>query len=318
METHIKPSKAQDVIEEKINFPVLVSPKIDGVWACVSNGKLLSRTLESFGNKHITSILSSGLLNGLRGELIIGTDKTNNDLCRNTTSAINKHCSIDKFTFCVFDLVTEQTKDLPFVERLSRAYELIKNVSDKFDSSFIEFNVIEHYEIQSIEEYFNKRKEFLDAGYEGIVIKDKNLKHKEGRSSKKQAHFWRWKPYATAEVVVTRMFNSEKNLNVATVDNLGNTKRSTHKENKIAKESLGSIEGVLVNNLTDCNGRIVKKKGESVIVSKGKFTQKECDHYWKNQDDLLGKIVEFEYFSYGLKDNPRFAVIKRIRPSFDL
>lgn len=73
-----KPTLAVNADFTKIQYPVYASPKLDGIRCSIVDGKALSRTLKQIPNKHIFNQLSTTDLNGLDGELIIGspTSKT--------------------------------------------------------------------------------------------------------------------------------------------------------------------------------------------------------------------------------------------------
>src|SRR5690606_34176502 len=72
---------------DKIRFPVLASPKIDGVRAVVLGGVVLSRNMKPIPNRHVQSLFGNKVFGDLDGELVVG--KPNDpDVFRKTTSGV--------------------------------------------------------------------------------------------------------------------------------------------------------------------------------------------------------------------------------------
>lgn len=311
----IKVTLAKDTEDSKLKFPLYVQPKIDGSRGIVQEGKLYARSLKQHENLHVTSQYSNSVFNGLDGELIVGDDPTAPDLCRNTSSALRTIQGTPVTTFWCFDYVTEQTMNLPYSERYKQLSDIVDYLN-KQGYSFIK--IVPNYEVNNLQEYHYLRDLFLDQGYEGCILRDMKSKYKQGRSSSVKPDLWRYKPWSTAEIKVTRLIEEMKNNNAAKVNELGRTARSTHKENLTGKQTLGAIEGTLVNDLLDYKGKVVAKAGTIITIGTGCLTEKECKYYWGNPEELLEHIVELDYMSYGLKDNARFANFKRIRSERDM
>lgn len=312
MTTIIKPLLAKDVDESKLKFPVAGMVKIDGSWGAIQNGKLFARSLKPHENKFTTARFSKPEFEGLRGELILGNDPAAENLCRDTSSALRRIEGEPEITMWCFDYVTEETKDLPYKERHALMVEKVSKLGVKF------INSIGYAVIKDFEEYAKYRNNFLSLGFEGIIIRDLTSKHKEGRSSSVKADLWRYKPWSSAEIRVKYLVEEQKNNNEAKTNDLGRTERSTHKENLEGKGTMGAIVGVLETPLLDYQGTEIAQVGTEITIATGSLKEKECQFYWDNQHEIVEKLVEFEYMSYGLKDKPRFAQFKRIRSENDL
>jgi len=311
----IKVTLAKDTEDSKLKFPLYIQPKIDGSRGIVQEGKLYARSLKQHENLHVTAQYSNSVFNGLDGELIIGDNPTAPDLCRNTSSALRTIQGTPVTTFWCFDYVTEVTMNLPYSERYKQLSDIV-NYLNKQGYSFIK--IVPNYEVNNLQEYHYLRDSFLDQGYEGCILRDMKSKYKQGRSSSVKPELWRYKPWSTAEIKVTRLIEEMKNNNAVKVNELGRTARSTHKENLAGKQTLGAIEGNLINDLLDYKGKVVAKAGTIITIGTGCLTEKECKYYWDNPEELLEHITEFDYMSYGLKDNARFANFKRIRSERDM
>ena len=310
----IKPMLAKDVVESKLAFPLLVLPKIDGSFAFIQEGRLLARSLKQHENKATTEYFSKPEFEGLRGELILGANPTAEGLCRDTSSALRTQEEEPFTTLWVFDYVTEDSKGLPYEERWNLALQKVCNLQLTCNRIFM----IPATEVYDLKGYKFLRDSYLAKGYEGCVVRNPKGKHKEGRSSSVSPDLMRYKPYATAEILVTGITEGNTNLNEATTNELGRTKRSTHKENMKASGVLGSIQGNLLEDLTDYAGNVILVKGSEVTVSRGEMKAHERKYYFENPCEIVGKLVEFGYTSYGLKDKPRFATFKRIRSNVDM
>lgn len=315
MKTLIKPMLARDVNEQKLKFPIAVLPKIDGSWAAIQNGKLFARSLKPHENEYTTELYSNEEFEGLRGELIIGENPVAQGLCRNTSSALRTVNGEPFTTLWCFDFVTHDTAHLRYIDRMEKLEDKIKKLHNR---GYDYVRMIDFRIAVSLENYISIRDEYLSLGYEGVVVRDLQAKHKECRSSAVNPELWRFKPYSSAELKVTRLVEEMKNNNEAKTNALGLTERSTHAENLEGKGTLGAIVGELVTPVLDYSGGTVTEVGSEVTISTGSLTAKECKEIWDNPCSLVGKVVEFEFMSYGLKEKPRFAAFKQIRSEVDL
>lgn len=315
MQKIIKPLLAKDVDESNIKLPCYLSPKIDGVFTLIQNGKALARSLKPHENKFITAYYSNPLFEGLRGELIAGTNPVAEGLVRETSSVTRRIEGEPETSLWVFDYVTEETKDLPYKQRIALAWEKVIELHGK---GFSSITLAPIQPCRNKVEYIYFKEKYLSQGYEGMIIRDPELPHKEGRSSSKKMHLWRWKPWIDAEIMVTGITEGQTNNNEATTNELGRTKRSTHKENMQPNGLVGSIQGILLADLVDCFGKVVQKKGETVTISPGEMTAVEKAFYFQNQHAIIDEIAKFKYFSYGLKDTGRFMSFICIRSKEDM
>lgn len=78
-----KPMLGKDADFNKLRFPLLASPKLDGVRAIIINGVVMSRSLKPIPNKHIQTLFAD--CEYLDGELIVG-DPTSKTVYKDTVS----------------------------------------------------------------------------------------------------------------------------------------------------------------------------------------------------------------------------------------
>jgi DNA ligase-1 len=296
----MKPMLASDYDESKLKFPLFVQPKIDGVRGLNIDGRLVGRSLKTHANKFTTARFSKPEYAGLDGELIVGTDPTAGDLCRATTSAVNRIEGEPVITWYVFDLITDETKDMNYADRYTKLY----NYVIKLDDPRIE--VVSLDVVKTLSELNVADALFLNAGYEGTIVRDPNGKHKQGRSTPKEGGLLRIKRFVEEEAVVLEIEEGQQNNNIAKTNELGRTERSTHQENMVPNGMVGSLK---------CRD---VKTGTLITLSAGKLTHDERIFYFNNQDKLVGQTVKYKTFMIGVKDLPRFPTFQTIRAQSDI
>lgn len=298
----LKPHKAIDADYAKLRFPLWGMPKIDGVRALHVNGKFQSRTLSPFANLALTEYFNHDSLAGLDGELAIG-DWTSQSLCRDTTSGTNtiRGPSGKDFEWYLFDDLThpEQPYNMRYTQLATRVYELRQQ-------GWKNLHVVPFELVASFDEAMQLHSENIGQGFEGTILRNPYEKHKSGRSTTTSNAYLRIKDFVEEEALVLSVEEGETNLNEATLDNLGHTKRSTHQENKIPNGMVGKL--------------ICKdvKTGQTITVAAGRMTHEERIHYLKNPQLIVGEHIKYKCMKHGQKDLPRFPTFQLIRPRFDL
>ena len=130
--------------------------------------------------------------------------------------------------------------------------------------------------------------------------------YKCGRSTPNEGILLKLKQFSDTEAVIVGFEELMHNDNEATTNALGQTERSTHKENLRGSGMLGAF---VVHPIGEPD-RIYK-------VGTG-FTHQQRQEYWNNQAELLGNLVKVKYFEQGIKDVPRFPVFLGFRDRDDL
>lgn len=92
-----------------LTFPLIASPKLDGIRCIVRNGVAYSRSNKPIRNRYIQQCVSeySSDLEGLDGELIVGSP-TACDVYRVTNSAVMSADGTPDFKFFVFDRINRE------------------------------------------------------------------------------------------------------------------------------------------------------------------------------------------------------------------
>jgi len=276
-------------------FPYISSPKLDGIRCVIKDGVALSRTLKPIPNKHIQSILGNHRLDGLDGEIIVG-DPTDDDCFRNTTKVVMSHDKVEDFTYFVFDH-TEIDKSFDY--RFSEAYKQC------CESGIVQVRALNHACVWSEEELIERENEFVAQGYEGLMLRDLQGRYKYGRSTLKEQILIKVKRFTDSDAIVLGYEEQERNENEKVINELGNSKRSSHNAGKTKSGTLGAL--------------IVKDFHTGVEFNIGTgLSASERQYIWDNQNYYLGQILKYKFFPVGVKDKPRHPVFLAWRSPMDM
>lgn len=293
-----KPMLAGKVVGP-LQFPLLVSPKLDGIRCIVDHGEVLSRSFKQIPNKHIQSCLKALDLKNiaLDGELMLKNPQASfQEVC----SAVMSEDGEPSFIYHVFDAVTDGLNVLPFHQRLAQAAAIVRSIKKPYVKIVEHRSVIDHSELTICEE------DYLQRGFEGLMIRDPLGPYKCGRSTTKEAYLLKLKRFEDAEAVVIGFDEAMANTNEATIGELGQTKRSTKKAGRRAKNTLGA----LVVKMSD--GLVLR-----VGTGKG-LTDELKKEIWSNRKRYLGQLIKFRYQQVGTKDSPRIPSFQGFRAEADL
>ena len=231
-------AKLEDV--GPLQYPLLVSCKLDGVRALIINGVVMSRSLKPIPNRHVQKLFGRPELEGLDGELCVGPPNAP-DLMQKTMSGVMSPDGEPDVTYHVFDL--HDTHPLvTFRERLA----LVHEVQQPLVRPVTHWYAYDQGELDALEA------RCLAEGYEGAMIRTPNGLYKQGRCGKKQPWLVKVKRFVDDEAVVIGVEELMHNDNEATTNELGRTKRSTHQAGKRPAGVLGALvcrtkEGVEFN-----------------------------------------------------------------------
>jgi len=293
----MKPMLAVSVALEQVVFPVMASPKLDGIRCIGTDNGPRSRTLKPIPNKYVRRMLSQALYSGLDGELIVGP-WTANDAMQRTTSGVMSVEGEPQFQWAVFDMWDRPNQ--PFVDRYHDLLERVQQDAWKW------LYPVQQDWIDTPEELVYLEEGYLDMGYEGVILRYPNSKYKYGRSTVKEQYLMKRKPLADAEGIVIGYSFLEHNDNEATKDAVGKTVRSNQQANQIVDyDRVGSIEVVVATG---------PFKGAHVSIGTG-FTDEMRQHLVRvaEKNLLIESVVTFTYQASGSKDAPRFPSFKGFR-----
>ena len=272
----------------ELRFPLLCSPKLDGIRCTVINGHCLSRTLKDLPSIHVQR--EFGHLDGLDGEIIVGSPRDEDVYNRTQSHVMSQDKPHPDFRFYAFDTNFVSLSKVPFKERLEIARDIILEHNAREENKQV--MLVEHHLVHTLDELWKYEEMILQFGYEGIMMRDPEGIYKHGRGTFKQGLIYKLKRFADDEGVVVDFIEGTNNNNTKETDERGYSKRSTAKEGLTASGLLGTF--------------IVDFNGEHVNVAPGKFNHDERKYIWEHKEAYIGELLKFRHFPRGVKEKPRF------------
>lgn len=285
-----KPLLAGNFDPAKAKFPYLVTPKIDGIRFLMVNGVAVSRAFKPIRNKHIQTLLSQYLPDGIDGEL------TSGDTFQSSTSAVMTIEGEPNFKCWIFDYVNSKSDEiLPFYLRILN----IPQLQAPFD-----YEVLNGNKVNSLEEVEQYETICLQEGYEGVMLRDPNGTYKFGRTTANDNILLKVKRFCDDEAELIAIEEKMSNQNEIQYDAFGNIKRSSAVDGMIGANTAGTL---IVRN----------KEGQVFGIGSG-LDDKTRQEIWNSQDKYLGKLVKYKYFPQGVKELPRHPVFLGFRDNDDI
>lgn len=299
----MKPMLASDFNENKIRFPVLAQPKIDGVRGLNIDGTLVGRSLKRHANRFTTYFYSLPSLSGLDGELAAECE-THPRLCSLTSSALSTVEGHPFTLWWLFDLVNSDTEGLAYATRYSMLKERVTYLQKEIVQGQY-LRVVPSILVHDREELQALESMWLEEGYEGVILRDPAGKHKQGRSTVREGGLLRIKRFVEEEAIVLSIIEGRRNENAAQVNELGKTFRTSHAENMVPNGMVGSMLCLDV------------KTQKEITVAAGCMTDEEALYYFRNPGELIGQTIKYKSFPKGVKDKPRFPTFQAIKGAAD-
>lgn len=275
---------------DDVKYPCYGSIKYDGFRVAIKDGKTVLNSLRELDNVHTRNMLTSvPELADHDGELVILP--LNDNKCFNRCqSAFRAAGGEPDFCFVVFDRVAEGSFEDRWVKFTKPNYPAWVMVDEPV--------LIENR--GQLDAYVEK---VLNDGHEGAILRRPEGQYLFKRATFKTQELLRIKPMETREAVIVDFECEYANTNAAETDNLGHTKRSSAKEGKVAKDTLGKL---ICDD--DRFGRI----------SISGFSDDLADEIWRNKDKYRGELATYAYQEIGSIDQPRLAKFKGIRALADM
>ena len=285
---------------DNAKFPLLATPKLDGIRCLMIDGNCLSRKFKAIPNNHVRDLLEKELANicqigDLDGELMVTGTGFNG-----VQSGIMSEDGIPNFEYWVFDFVTDTAK--PYHERMTALGAL---ALPKFCKKVLPVVVNNKEELSQLEV------NWLAQGFEGVMVRSLNSPYKNGRSTAKEHYLLKLKQFEDSEAKIVGFEEQLHNNNIAEEDELGHTKRSKHQENMIPANTLGKF---IVEEVGD-----TPWKGKQFAIGTGEgLTAELRKEIWINRDKYLGKLITYKFQPFGIKDLPRLPIWKGFRDDGDI
>lgn len=287
---YFKPLLASPLDLKKVRYPLLVSPKLDGIRCLVAGPDVVSRNMKPIPNDHVRNQLANLVGSVFDGELITYTQGVMDDF-NTTQSKIMAKAGEPDFVFHVFDTVST----LAFHERLA--------VAERDVTMLRHAEFVHHEEVNSEAELIALEHAYVEVGWEGLMARHPDGKYKFGRSTVNEQILLKLKRFDDEEALVIGYTERLSNQNEQTRDALGRAQRTSHKANMVPTNMLGSFVCEHPN-------------GATFEVGTG-FTEADRIHLWQRPDNLLGKTVKVKYQGLGPNKAPRFPVFLGFREDME-
>ena len=292
----VKPLLSCEVSLDKINFPVYVSTKFDGIRALVIDSVVYSRSLKPIRNKYVQKLFGKPEYNGMDGELVVG-DVYAKDVFQKTTSGVMSEDGEPDVTFHVFDMWSIPTFDYEYRQRYLQ--EILLDEDKEYPS--IVYAMI--HLCKNIDDLTFFLEHERNVGGEGLICRSPSGIYKYGRSTPKEQLSIKLKFFSDSEFKVVGFEERMHNTNEATTNELGYTERSSCKENLIPMNTLGSL---------------VLKYGDSEFRCGTGFSDAQRKEIWENKESYLGKLASIRYMSVGQAILPRIPSFQGFRDKDDM
>lgn len=289
----------------RLQFPLWVSPKYDGIRGIGRDGALVSRTLKPLPSKQVQQLF--GHLTHFDGEVIAGDPCDGDDVYNRTQSFVmSADKPHDDLRYYVFDWADESCAHLGYEDRMAL---LRKSVEGAGNPRVI---VVESELVNSIEEFIEAEAAYLEMGFEGIMARNPESPYKHGRGAwgnpKKPKDIdqclMKLKRFEDYEAQIAGFVEQLTNTNAAQLDELGHTKRSTAKEGMVPANTLGKF--------------LIERNGKPAEIPCGVIKHDIRKEIWDNQKNYLGKWIKVRHFPFGAKDNLRLPRCVGFRDPIDM
>lgn len=272
-----------------LKYPLLGTPKLDGIRCCIVNGKPVSRTFKPIQSPFIQDAVERlRIPDGFDGELFC-----KGLTFQEITSAVMTGRGVTAASMLLQYWVFDWYADQPYNYRVEN---YLNYCASHFQSTLVKpltpSLLINEKQLLEFEQHC------LEDGFEGICVRSPYSPYKCGRSTLKEGWLLKLKRFIDEEATIVGFEEEQENRNEKTKDAFGLSERSSHKDNLVAKESLGSL--------------VVQSPRGQFKVGTG-FTTSQRKQFWDTRNNLIGKVVTVKFFPIGIKDVPRHPVFKGFR-----
>lgn len=280
----MKPLLAAPANLDTLRFPLLASPKMDGIRALTGIGPaIVSRNLKPIPNRFIQESLGDTSAWAMDGELLTYTDGRRDDF-NTVQSKVMSEAGEPDFRFHAFD--SFYSPNAPFHQRwqmnlifLPRCLRVVPMIQEPCRTLA---------DVLALEKAWVER-----DGWEGVMLRDPEGPYKFGRSTAKEQILLKLKRFEDDEATVTGSIERFTNTNALERDALGRAKRSNAKAGLVPSGTLGALS--------------VTWRGIAFEIGTG-FDDATRAALWRDRESLPGKRVTFRFQGVGTHGAPRFPV----------
>jgi len=295
-----KPMLAEKVEDYKtLRFPLIATPKLDGIRCLMIGGRALTRSFKGIPNNYIRENLEGYLPDGLDGEILIGAN------FQDVGSGVMSQDGEPDFEYHVFDFVDSAEfgasgLDQPYEARIRNLRRLVPMLP-----RWVRY--VHETRLESLDDLDAYLANMRERGEEGACLRLPEGRYKCGRSTLREHLLLKVKFFDDSEAIITGFEEATRNDNPKEKDNFGNTKRSSHKANKVLKGTTGKILARDIHS-----GQLIK-----VGTGKG-FNDALKQEMWLNPEKFIGRMFKYQFQGIGTKDSPRIPSFQGFRDERDM
>ena len=260
-----------------LRYPLLATPKLDGIRALVVGGRAVSRAFKPIRNRAIARWMEAELPEGADGELTVPGASF-----QDVQSAVMSYDGDPGFVFHCFDVAS----DKPYCERLADV--------ERTPTPLLPVEVATEADLLRYEE------QCLADGHEGVCLRAPRGPYKCGRSSLREGYLMKLKRMLTSEAVVLSLVEQMQNNNPVERNAFGLARRPGGRGAHTPKGTMGALAA------RDVHTGVLFECGTG-------FAESERQHIWDRPDLFVGRVFEYKYQGVGSKDRPRFPAFLRWR-----
>ena len=319
---YLRPMRGSLAERDKLVFPYMASPKLDGVRFFVTKEGVFTKSGKKFRNKYIQQQFSE--FPGIDGEFICG--KHDEHVYRRTSGAVNRINGIPPgLTAHIFDMFEDQdTEQRSAMDRYAHVkawfdqrplsmgsapgrYSAMKRL--RWAGAWARCRQVPYILVQSIEELDQVESQYLAQGYEGVMLRGPNSPYKHGTSTVNENYLLKLKRFMDAEADIVDYVEFAHNENVAFTDAQGFTKRSSAKAGKKPGNKLGKFIVKAING---------PHEGKTFEVGTG-YTDAERKDFWARRESMKGQLLVYRCQEFGGGyDLPRIPTFQGLRNPDDM
>lgn len=275
-----------------LTFPVVASPKLDGMRIVKVGGCAYTRNGKPLANVSTRVWLEQYLPNNIDGELCL---PNLTEPLEDVMSAFRSAKGAPAFKFAAFDYFEDES--LPFADRIRKLADVAGPVNFAWPDRLILLRQTLVKDEASLRRIIG---EHLEAGFEGTMVRSPQGRYKQGRSTWKEQGLLKIKPFEDEEATIVGLVEEMENTNE---EKTAIGRRSTSAAGLVAKGRLGAFKFRFADGV------------ESTVAG---FTDKQKVEFWAAGDTLIGKVitVKHQVVHGGRKPGqaPRHPQFKGFRP----
>lgn len=299
----MKPNnKPWDAAKVAANLPLLGFTKIDGIRTVFSGGVAYSNSLKPLPNKMLQAFAAAHPeLDDWDMEIGVG-DPTDEFFFKHSHGFAMKADREADFVLYAFDKQGEGTMD--YLGRIN----LLEEQQATLNTPRVQ--VLPFTVLSTMEDLQAFGDKLLDEGHEGAIYRRADRPYKHGRATPACGGMYKFKSRIDTEVTITEFHEQMENLNPKTTNEMGNSVRSSHQENKVGKGTLGAFT---------CTGFF--EDGRPFTTKVGVFlgfTDEDKQNIWDNRDKFLNEPMKIKYMGVGTDQSPRTPVALGFRDRKDI